>query len=202
MAVPSPPDRPSEATLRALEFPSLLAVVAELGATDLGRRRILALTPYSSEDAYWTSAGGSKSVRALVAGGVLVPSQEEPLRPMLTRLGTGHHGSTGADLVFLASMLRTVRQARERIVAADPPCPKLLEAAQGLPDLEGLETRIHRCLDPRGEIRPDASPRLVQLRQRIHGLRDSLYRSFEDTFRRIGTTSAKKPCPSGADASS
>src|SRR5260370_42191435 len=39
----------SPATLEALELPSLLAVVAQLAASDLGRARVLALAPLASE---------------------------------------------------------------------------------------------------------------------------------------------------------
>ena len=109
-----------------------------------------------------------------------MPSFEEPLRPVLDRLETGHHGAEGRDLLLLVSVLRAVRQARERIEQADPPCPGLQAAVEELADLGELERRIDRSLDPRGEVRPDASPKLVQLRQRIHRLRDSLYRDLRN----------------------
>ncbi|HEX6199388.1 MAG TPA: hypothetical protein VF150_03920, partial [Thermoanaerobaculia bacterium] len=40
----------SPASLRALELPGLLAMVAELAATDLGRERVLGLEPASDEE--------------------------------------------------------------------------------------------------------------------------------------------------------
>ena len=178
MPHPGKPPRPSRATLRALEFPSLLAVVGRLAASDLGREKVLALEPHADETSLIAHRRRFEEVSRLLGGGRLVPSQEEPLRPVLDRLGTGHHGSSGADLIFLASMLKAVHQARERIRHAEPPCPELLAEDEGLGDLTDLEGRIGRALDPRGEVRPDASPRLIQLRQKIHRLRDGLYREL------------------------
>ncbi|MCB1036533.1 MAG: Smr/MutS family protein [Acidobacteria bacterium] len=174
------PQPSSEATLRALELPSFLAVVAQLGSTDLGRERIRNLIPHGSEASLLEHRRRFEEASRLLGGGALVPSFEEPIRPVLSRLGTGHHGSSGADLVFLLSMLRAVRQARQRIESAEPACPALTAVLEDVPSLEDLERRISRSLDPRGEVRPDASPRLVELRQRIHRLRDVLYRELRD----------------------
>ncbi len=178
MSLPNTPPHPSDATLRALEFPSLLAVIGQLASTDLGSERVASLRPHTSEEALIDHRRRFEEAARLLGAGRLVPSQEEPLRPMLRRLGTGHHGSSGADLIFLASMLKAVHRIRERIRSADPPCPELSAAEGDLPDLGDLERRIERALDPRGEVRHDASPKLVALRQKIHRLRDGLYREL------------------------
>lgn len=172
----------SPATAEALELPSLLAVIALLTASDLGRDRVLALAPAESlaelgerrrlyEEASRLDGGG---------GGPLVPDFEVPVGELLFRLETGRPPLEGIDLVRLADLLRTSRAARERVAQADPPCPALARQTAALPDLSALQRRIERTLDRRGEVREDASPRLAALRRQIRKVRDDIYRDLGD----------------------
>src|SRR5215207_1241123 len=123
----------SPASAQALEFPSLLAVVAQLAASDLGRERVLALAPATDdgelrerrrrfEEAGRVASGGT-------AGGPLVPDFEVPLGDLLVRLTTGRPPLEGIDLVRLADLVKTSQTAAQRLAAADPPCPSLARLA-------------------------------------------------------------------------
>jgi len=168
----------SAATAAALEWPTLLALVAELAASDLGRERVLALAPHTDADSLATARRRYEEVDRLAADGRLVPSFEQPLDDLLARLETGRPPLAGADLVRLASLLRATGAAAKRIRAADPPCTALGERVTGLPDLSGLVREVEARLDRRGEVRDDASPELVALRGRIRNVRDQLYREL------------------------
>jgi DNA mismatch repair protein MutS2 len=161
--------------LAALELPSLLAVLSTLAASDLGRQRILGLSPAASPDDLAERRSLYQECGQLLVQGRLIPSFEEDLEPVLERLDTGRPPVTGRELNRLATLLSAVREARSRIRAAAPPCPTLAAAVSEMVDLEPLERRIRRALDRRGEVRPDASPELVRLRGQIRSVRDGLY---------------------------
>ena len=105
----------SEATQRALEFPSLLRVVAELGSTDLGRQAILALAPAAQTSELEARRARLVESERLLVDGALVPQVEEPLAPLLERLREGRPALGGRDLVELAEMLRSSRAAQSSL---------------------------------------------------------------------------------------
>ncbi len=174
--VPAPqPLRVSAASLAALEYPSLLAVVAALAATDLGRERILALVPLADRAPLAERRAAYEEAGRLLGAGALVPSFETPLAPLLARAAGASPGLTGRDVVALADLLETTAPAVERIAAAELPSPALAARADTLPDAEPLCRQIRRVLDRRGEVREEASPELARLRGAIRRQREALY---------------------------
>ena len=168
----------SAATAQALELPSLLAVVAQLAASDLGRERVLSLRPFPDEAELRAWRGRFEEAARLVGERSLVPAFEIPLLQLLDRLVHGRPPIEGIDLVRLGDLGKATRTARQRIREAVPPCPGLGELAAGLADLEPLLRRIDRTFDRRGEVREDASPLLASLRGQIRRVRDQLYRDL------------------------
>jgi DNA mismatch repair protein MutS2 len=165
----------SAATAEALEFPTLLAVLAELAATDLGRERLLAARPLSDPEAFGRQRRRFEEAQSLVAERRLVGDLGGPLADVLAELRSGRPASPGPALVRLGDLLRATGEARDRLLAAEPPAPELARLAGELPDLAPLARRIGKALDRRGEVREDASPHLASLRGRIRKLRDGLY---------------------------
>lgn len=170
----------SEATALALELPSLLAVVARLASSDLGKERVLGLEPYEEEAELRLQRLRFEEASRLVGERPLVPDFDIPLGALLERLATGRPALEGADLVRLGDLGRATKGAVGRIREAVPPCPHLLRMAEGLADLDPLLRKIDRTLDRRGEVREDASPRLAALRAQIRRTRDQLYRDLGD----------------------
>ncbi|MFP3939913.1 MAG: endonuclease MutS2, partial [Thermoanaerobaculia bacterium] len=160
---------------RALELDALLAMVAELTATDLGRGRVVRLEPAAAEDELAGRRARFEEAARLLQGPPLVPALGFPARELLERLRSTREGLSGTDLVRVAELLRAARSAAERVHEADPPCPELGGRAQALPDLRALVRRIGSALDRRGDVREDASPELARLRGRIRSTRDRLY---------------------------
>ena len=168
----------SAATAQALELPSLLAVLARLSASDLGRDRVQELQPYTDEAALRAWRSRFEEASRLVGERSLVPSFDVPLQQLLERLVHGRPPIEGIDLVRVADFAKAARAAAQRIRQAVPPCPALAELAAGLQDLEPLLRRIDRTFDRRGEVREDASPLLSSLRGQIRRVRDQLYRDL------------------------
>ncbi|MEA2695297.1 MAG: mismatch repair protein MutS2, partial [Acidobacteriota bacterium] len=168
----------SAATAQALEFPSLLAVLARLAASDLGAERVLALCPAEDEADLRVRRRRYEEASRISGGPPLVPDFDVPLSELLERLTTGRPPLEGIDLVRLADLLKASRAAALRISQSDPPTPELRHLAAGLPELSDLLRRIDRTFDRRGEVREDASPRLASLRGQIRRVRDQLYRDL------------------------
>jgi len=172
----------SRATAEALEFPSLLALCAEFGATDVGREQILCLRPSTSQAEVEQMQARVRDTQKILEGGALVPSQEEPLQHLLTDLAGGELSIDGIQLVHLATVLRITHQAAEMVRTTDIEIPELDSLLADLPDTEPLRRRIVKSLDKRGRVRDDASPQLVRLRRRAHRVRDSLYKLLQQTL--------------------
>jgi len=168
----------SPATALALELPSLLAVISRLAASDLGRERVLALSPFTEEAGLRAHRTRFEEASRLVGERSLVPEFDAPLGGLLQRLTTGRPPLEGIDVVRLADLGKASHAAVVRIREAAPPCPALQALATGLPDIDPLLRRIERTLDRRGEVREDASPKLAALRGQIRRVRDQLYRDL------------------------
>lgn len=169
------PGLASEATLRALEFPSYLRMLAELAATDAGRSRVLAVAPAESVEELTRRRRRFDEAGALLAAGRLVPSFDEPLEPLVEELAAGRAEPDGTDLNRLAGLIRAVLAARKAVLESEPPSPALAELASGLADLRPLLRRIERTLDRRGRVRDDASEQLVKLGSAVRRERDRVY---------------------------
>jgi len=166
----------SAASRRALELDSLLALVAELAATDLGRERILTLAPFTDAEALAVQRRRIDEATHLLQGSPLVGSFELSVGDLLERAGSPSADLSGIDLVHLADLLKEARSAARRVEEAeDPECPELAAVAQELPDVVPLLRKIETSLDRRGNIKEGASPRLADLRRRIRSTRDRLY---------------------------
>lgn len=170
----------SQATAQALEFPSLLAVVARFAASDLGRERVLGSRPFEEEGPLRARRTLFEEASRLVGERALVPDFDVPLGDLLTRINTGRPPVEGGDLVRLADLGKATRTAAARIREAVPPCPALDALARGLPDVDPLLKKIERALDRRGEVREDASPRLAALRRQIRTVREQIYKDLGD----------------------
>ncbi len=168
----------SRATLEALEFPALLAVLAGFAGSDVGRREILALTPQTDVGEIERRRALYREVEGeLAAAGALVPHIEQPLLVLREQLESGGDRLTGADLLELATVIETSEEVVSRL-ADDEATPlaaveverlRVLEldaGCEGAARFDGcaaLAARLRRALDRRGVVREDASPRLREL---------------------------------------
>ena len=169
----------SDATLAALEFRALLELIASEARTDLGRARLAELAPATEVAELERRRAAFAEVARLAAEAPLVPSEEEPIAPLVERLASGRPPLDGPEILVLARALAAAGDAARRIGAADPTCPELARRLAGLADPAPLVARIGRVLDSKGQVRDDASPRLTELRRQVQGARERLYSRLE-----------------------
>jgi DNA mismatch repair protein MutS2 len=170
--------RLSRQSAEALEWPTLLKLVAHGAVTDAGRLRLLSLTP-SPADSLAAELERGREVEGLLEDGALLPALEAELLPVLATLGERPFDCEAADLVALRELLRATRSAAQRIEESRASCPRLAELTEALPDLSGLSKRLEEVLDARGRIRDDASPLLDELRRRGQRVRQRIYERLE-----------------------
>ncbi|MEJ2085166.1 MAG: Smr/MutS family protein [Acidobacteriota bacterium] len=112
----------------------------------------------------------------------LVPLIEDPVQPLIERLTQGVGALLGQELIRLAEALAVPREVQSNLQDSDIDAPMLRATFASDPEVDEYCERIKRCLDRRGRVRDDASPKLEQLRRQIQRLREKLYRSLQRTL--------------------
>lgn len=183
-SMPSEPPRPilTRASIEAVELSDLLRLVGSLAASDLGRQLVESSTPTEDEGEIRRRQARFEEAARLLGDGALIPSLEEPLRPLWHAVAGERGLEGGPELVRLAQVLSVVRAAVDRVLSAVPSVPALEAIFGQVPDCRALQQRIQRCLDARGRVKEDASPELRRLRRLVQGVRDGLYRQLQDTI--------------------
>lgn len=183
----------SAATAEALELPRLLALVAELAGTDLGRERVLTLRPVGSEENLAEIRRRQEEMSRLLLDGGLIPEEVAPYRPLFDRLREGEP-LEGREIVRLASMLRTTEAARKRILAAESTAAWGARLAE-LESAKPLMAAVRGALDRRGQVRDDASPKLASIRRSVQRTRDGLYRELRGSIEKFRDRLAEETIP-------
>lgn len=166
-------------TLAALEWPSLVALVADEARTDLGASRLAALVPAADAGELARRRAAYEEAVRLGADGPLVPAFGEPFAALVARLETARPPLEGLEILALARLLASGAEAIARVRGAEPACPELARRLEGVGDPTALVAHSRRVLDRKGQVRDDASPRLAELRREIQGTRERLYGRLE-----------------------
>ena len=204
----------SAATSGALEFPSLLAVLAGFASTDAGARAVRAMEPR-------TDFGEIERRRvryAEIAGeveraGALAPSLDG-LLDLREHLEGDGRGLAGPDLLDLAAAIEASEEMLGRLGNVDetPRCAADVEALRRMEDAAaaagetgapgrpaagcaGLASRLRRMLDRRGDVRDDATPRLRTLARDARRTQASVEASLRAYVRRHGHALADDSTP-------
>jgi DNA mismatch repair protein MutS2 len=162
-------------TLAALEWPALLALIAEEARTDLGAALVAGTRPAGDTAELAARRAAWLEAARLGVDGALVPALGERCAPLLERLESARPPLEGPEILALARLLAAGADAVARVRAAEPPCPQLGARFTAIGDAAPLLAHVRRILDRKGQVRDDASPRLGELRREIHGARERLY---------------------------
>jgi DNA mismatch repair protein MutS2 len=169
---------------RALEVDRVLGVIARCASSDLGAELVRRRRPLAEPEALAAAQTLQREADHFLARGEpLAPALGEPAADLLAALRS-NPAFDSLWLIRLAAALDSACAALAGVHAVAGELPELATFAEGVEretvsELRELAAQVRRTLDPRGEIRPDASPRLARLRARSRQLRDDLYGSFE-----------------------
>ncbi|MCS7216097.1 MAG: endonuclease MutS2 [Candidatus Bipolaricaulota bacterium] len=164
-------------TLRDLELAKVLELVAREAASPLGAEVVRALRPQA--DRAWVERE-FRRVEEMVEAvrGGFSPGPLHDLRPLLAE--AREHGILAPqDFLPIAETLEAALGVRQALQG--PRHPELAALAQRLSDQTPLLRRIWRAIDERGEIRPDATPKLRALLEE----RRKLTEEIQETLRRF-----------------
>ncbi len=200
----------SAATSEALEFPSLLAVLAGFASTDIGGRAVRAIAPETDRgEIERRRVRYAEIAREVERGGVLVPSLDG-LLDLRDHLEGDGRGLGGPELLDLAAAIEASEEVLGRLesLEATPQCAAEVEtlrgieagAAEAAPGRQdggcaGLARRLRRMLDRRGEVRDDATPRLRTLVRDARRTQASVEASLQAWVREHGSALADDSMP-------
>ncbi|HVZ77722.1 MAG TPA: hypothetical protein VG818_07050, partial [Gemmatimonadaceae bacterium] len=157
--------------LAVLEFPRVLALVAERATSSLGAERVRALRPRTDRAWLDTEHERVAAVRSLRA---TEPAWHPELRPDLSqplvRLRVVGSTWTAAELLDGAQLLRASRLTREALTDARRAAVAravLAPFTERLVSARPVEDAIARVFDDDGQVRDDASPELKRVRREL-----------------------------------
>ncbi|MGZ8376542.1 MAG: endonuclease MutS2 [Gemmatirosa sp.] len=169
--------------LTVLEFPRVLAVVAERATSSLGARRLRAAQP--STDLAWLASEHRRvaAMRALVTSeGGWSPEPLPDLTEPLARLRVFGTVWSAPELLAGGTLLRSSRRTREAL--GDPKRPPVVSAVLAtltdrLVSQSRLEQQVERTIAEDGTVRDDASPKLRGIRRDLRGAQGQLVALLE-----------------------
>lgn len=157
--------------LHALEFDSLLRLLADYVVSPAGKAACLALRPQTDERLVKDDSRRTwQCFRLTEVHGSLPLGSFPDIRPTLDRVGPDGVVVDGRQLVDVLAVIEAARRLARffRDKAADSDA--LHGYAACLPAMPQLSTALERCLDENGNLRDAASPTLRTARRRLHDL--------------------------------
>jgi DNA mismatch repair protein MutS2 len=154
-----------EKSVSTLEFPKVLAQVAQEAGFSVARERVLALEPATDlAEADRRLAFTAEAVRLIDKQPWVSVGGARDIRPQLARAGRG--GDLGpSELVEVASTLRAAQSVSHLLTDLDPePFPQMSGLAERLPLHPQLLATIERTVNDEAEVLDSASLRLRRIR--------------------------------------
>lgn len=166
--------------LRVLEFDAIRLLLGRCMSSELGRSLLPTVTPLSEPSLIRQKQRETSEAKSLQLEGS-PPSLRQLVdpRPMLDQVGQQGRVLDPHALLDLQFLLATAKQTRRALARVADRYPLLANLVQPMEIPEPLERVIGQVVDPRGELRDDASPFLQEVRTQTRGTRDRVKRILE-----------------------
>ena len=164
----------SEQTLAKLDFPRVVAALAERAASPLGLERIHLLKPDLPPEALERAFERTEEALhgpAISLGGV------HDVRPLLAAVRDGRV-LEGSEILEIAHTLDAAGSVKRAILASERPA--LQELAAKLRSFDGALRQVREQLDLDGRVRDDATPKLRDIRRRLAPLRSRIRQRLQE----------------------
>lgn len=166
--------------VRPLEFDRIVAAVADLSATPLGRDMLLAVEPKGEPKAVaLLQQGTTEAVRFSEQHGGFPLRAGQGLPEALEALQVDGQPLEPLALRTLADFVDSVEQSRAAIQKAGPSFPLLGALVAPLSRFDDDIAAVRAAIDAGGEVLDSASPALRAIRDRLRRLRQQLQQSLE-----------------------
>ncbi len=171
-------------TLRVLEFPKILAALAEGTVTPMGREVALRLAPLCEGEAVRAALAETAEAVAVAAESEIQVRGARDIRPQAALAASGGVLEP-LELLDVAQTLEVTRRVQSHLRSRRVLAPRLAALADRLSALPDLEAEIGRALDDQGRVLSTASPELRRIRDEHQAverrLRESLERLLHDS---------------------
>lgn len=163
-----------ERTLMLLEFDKILAMLSSHARTALGKELALSLKPLMDVEAVKKKLGETTLVRRWLERYGSPPLSA--IRDVRTKLSSARSGAAlePGELLAIAGTLLAAFEVKVELESKSELPEVLANLSMRIHDMKWLITRIRKCIDEKGDVTDDASPRLRQVRARIRSLRESI----------------------------
>jgi DNA mismatch repair protein MutS2 len=176
-------------TLRALEFDRIVAIVAELAVTPMGRAAVEELSPMTSATRVASALGAtSEGTRFLLVQHGFPLRAPAELEAALDGLATGGRALEPLRLLGLADFLESIELSRRSVTQAGTSLPFLLRLVEGIASFRNEIADVRRKIEPSGEVADNASPALAAIRDRLRKQRGKLRSTLESFLRERETS--------------
>ncbi|MDQ6886378.1 MAG: Smr/MutS family protein [Gemmatimonadota bacterium] len=175
--------------LGVIEFPQVLALVADRASTSAGADRVRSLTPSENRSSIEGELSRVAAMRAVAESEAGWPAPPIPeLASALLRLRAIGSMLSPRELLDAATLLRSSRVARDAL--GDPSRPAVALATlqpfrARLASEPAVEAAIEGAVDPDASIRDSASPLLRSLRRELRGAQRELVQLLERVMAKL-----------------
>ncbi len=173
-----------EKDLHALEFHTLLQLLADCAVSASGREACAAIRPATDPEQIEKKSEQTWQFFRLLEEQLSLPLREfADIRPALQ--AAGHAGAVleGPRLLEIQTTLAVSHQLAQFFQRHTKQAPLLADLPARLPRLPALENTLRRCLDDSGQLKDEASPTLRALRRSVRTLRDEIERRLRAQLR-------------------
>jgi DNA mismatch repair protein MutS2 len=171
-------------SLRRLDWPKIVARLAALTASAMGREVAEALAPATQAEEIANRLADTSEARELLEREPgLVAGVWHDVRTPVRRAQAGAVLEP-RELFTVAQTLQGLRRLRQNLAARGAQYPRLAARAAGLMSLPELEREIFRAVGPDGEVLDGASRELPEIRRELHRATEHLRSRLEEFVRR------------------
>ena len=154
-------------TLRVLEFPKVLALLAAETAFSVGRERALEVRPRTDMEGAIALQRRTAEMRLLDQMGIDIPfNGARDIRPTIHAAAIAQTLDPG-DLSAAAQMLKTSMQARRVLERVADRAPALANIASNITDFRTFTGAVDEAINDRGEVADTASDQLGTIRREL-----------------------------------
>jgi DNA mismatch repair protein MutS2 len=170
----------SDHALHVLEFDAVRRLLGRCMSSELGRSLLPNVTPVADLPLIRLKQRQTSEAKALLVEDA-PPSLQQLVdpRPLLDQVAQQGKILEPQELLDLQFLLSTARQMKRFFAGVVDQYPRLAALTEPMLFPESIERRIGQVVDPRGDIRDGASPRLQEIRGELRNTRGRVRRRLD-----------------------